>query len=151
MKPSIKTLEKQLDSKEKEVLKLRSDIKKLKDADKPKDITELVGSFEDACKLKKVKPASVYNTKTDTIDEIAYKRIKFTNAVLNEGHKFSMKPDESRYYVWFNISSGFVFLTTDYAAASADTSSASRLCLKTDRLARHSAKILINEYKDFIM
>ncbi len=143
----LEILEKELVSTENAAKKLRTDIQKLKDANKPKDITDLVNSFEDACKLKKKKPNSIFNAKVDTIDEIAYKKIKFTNAVLNEGWK--PKRGEPRYYPYFNVSSGFVFYSTDYVATSANTCSASRLCLKNDKLAQHSGKILIKEYKDF--
>ncbi len=151
MKPKSPTkliaMEKQLKDTENSALKLRNQIQAIKDANKPKSIIELIGSFEDACKFKKVKPSSVYNTKLDTIDEIAYKKIKFTNGVLNEGWK--PKRGEYRHYPYFDVSSGFVFNNTLYADTCADTSSASRLCLKNDTLARHSGKILLKEYKDF--
>ncbi len=151
MKTKISTLEKELKATESKASKLRVSIQKIKDANKPKNIMDLVKSFNDACKLKKVKPESIYNSKLDTPDEIAYKKLKFAIGVLNEGHKFSMKPNENRYYVWFDISSGFVFGNTNCAYSDADSGSASRLCFKTRELAEYSAKILLNEYKAFIM
>lgn len=147
----IGALEKQLKASENKANKLRIDIQKIKDANKPKSIMDLVKNFNDACKLKKVKPESVYNSKVDAPDEIAYKKLKFAINVLNEGHKFTMKPDENRYYPYYNISSGFVFDGTVFGHSGAATGSASRLCLKTRELAEYSAKILHNEYKQFIM
>lgn len=149
---SQKELENKKALKEKELKVLIDKINALKEKSKPKNIMDLVNSFEDACKYKKVKPSSVYN-KTDTKDEIAYKKIKFTTSVLNEGHVFTMKTNENRWYAWFFLSSGsgFVFSNSYYGDTIASASSASRLCFKSEALARHAGKILINEYRDFIM
>jgi len=153
----LSLLEKQLADTEKKSIQLRTKIEAEKQKNKPKNIMDLVKSYEDACKYKKVKPIYVYNDKktTDTIDEIAYKRLKFTIGVLNEGHKFKMKPNEDRYYCWFDISSGsgFVFDNADCGSTSANASSAARLCLKNIELAKHTGTCpsILEDYKNFIM
>jgi hypothetical protein len=157
MSKTTQNLEKQLAAKEKEANLLRKKIEAEKLKNKPKKIMDLVKSYEDACKYKKVKPVHVYknNKSTDTIDEIAYKRMKFTFEVLNEGHKFKMTPNEDRYYVWFNLSpgSGFAFVNTHCGNTDACAASAARLCLKTRELAYHTGNCpsIFEDYKNFIM
>jgi len=58
--------------------------------------------------------------------------------VLNEG--WVPKRGERRWYAYWNVSSGFVFLIANCDDSSADSASASALCFKTDELARHYAK-----------
>jgi hypothetical protein len=142
----IKKLNIELALAENTVLKIREEIER----NKPKPIIELVNNFSDACKIKNVSEDSIY-LQTETKDEIAYKKIKFTISVLNEGWVPKMDGLEYRYYPYFSISSGFVFLNASFADANANTASASRLCLKNRELAIHAGKILINEFKDFIM
>ncbi len=140
--------EKQIATAEKEAAALRKKIEAEKKASQPKSIMDIVNSFVDACKYKKVKPSSIFNS-CDTPDEAAYKKLKFTIAVLNEG--WTPKKGEYRYYPYFNVSSGFVFNNAFYGVACAYTASASRLCSKTRELAAHQGKILLQEWKAFIM
>jgi hypothetical protein len=121
---------------------------------KEKNIMDLVKSFEDACKLKGVKPEDIFNEK-DTVDEKAYKKLKFITKVLNEDYVFKMTPDEYRYYPYFYLDSasgsGFVFRDTNYHVSNAGAASASRLCFKNSELAKHAGTYFIQEYKDFIL
>jgi len=129
---------------------LSKQINEKANANKPKSIMELINCFEDACKYKNVKPSSLFNNKTDTVDEIAYKKIKFTIKVLNEGHVF--KRCEPRHFPYFydDVSSGFGFDDAHCDSANAATISASRLCLKSEKLAIHAGKILLCEWEQFI-
>jgi hypothetical protein len=53
--------------------------------------------------------------------------------VLNEG--WLPKRGDRRWYSWYDVSSGFVFGNTSCADTTANTTSASRLCLKNEPLA----------------
>ena len=58
--------------------------------------------------------------------------------VYNEG--WLPKRGERRYYAYYDVSSGFVFSNTFYVDTIALTSSASRLCLKSETLTRDFVK-----------
>jgi len=145
-------LQKELKFAVENVDKIRKKIEALELKNKPKSIMDMVKSFKDACELKKVKSNSIFNKK-DTVDEKAYKKLKFITKVLNEDYVFNMNPDEYRYFAWFYISagSGFVFVNAGYNNSFAGAASASRLCFKTEELAKHAATYFLQEYKDFIM
>lgn len=154
MEKELSSIEKKSEQFNKQAEALRNKIKAEKEKNKPKSILELINSFEDACKYKKVKPSSIYDAKRDTPDEVAYKKIKFTHKVLNNGHKFKMDNSEERWYAWWYLNSsgsGFVFNVSFCNYSYAGASSSARLCLIDEPTAKHSAKILYNEWKAFIM
>ena len=78
--------------------------------DKPKDITERIKTFEDACKeLGNEHPfIRTYNEYTRNISEenkkdvdvIAYLKLRIIVAALNEGWKPKFTEDEWRWYPW---------------------------------------------------
>ena len=84
--------------------------------DTPKDITERIKTFEDACKeLGNDHPfVRTYNeyarnmseeNKND-VDVIAYLKLRIIVAALNEGWKPKFTDDEYRWYPWFKLWTG---------------------------------------------
>ena len=78
--------------------------------DTPKDITERIKTFEDACaelgnKHPFVKSYEKYvNTASgEEADVIAYLKLRIIVAALNEGWEPTFDKDEWRYYPWFYI------------------------------------------------
>lgn len=117
-------------------------------------ITKLVKSYEDACRYNGEKPIHLYNVKsTDTIDEIAYKRLKYTFKTLNED-QFKMDGKEKRWYVWFWLDnsspSGLRFGHTHYSNGLVTAASAAHLCFKTREDAEDAAKKFIHIYAGFV-
>lgn len=81
--------------------------------EKPKDITERIKTFEDACReLGENHPfVRAYNGYAKNISEenkndgdiIAYLKLRIICAALNEGWKPTFDKDEWRYYPWFYL------------------------------------------------
>ena len=147
----METLEQKLQVKEQEVADIRQQIKDRNEVNKPKDVTDAFKTFDDCCK-------SPYMTQRDLVfldfqeklqrDELAFFRKKVIAKALNEGYRF--KSIDKRWYVWYDVSSGFVFHTTTYDDSFANTSSASRLCFKKKELAEHYVKYFKDEDETFI-
>ena len=75
-----------------------------KDMFKPKDITERVKTFEDACReLGKSHPLVCQYNAIDDVDTNlnAYLKLRIICAALNEGWEPKFYRDETRYYPWF--------------------------------------------------
>ena len=80
-----------------------------KDTFKPKDVTERIKTFEDACReLGMEHPfvaaydAWIMNEEfDDQLEIIAYLKLRIICAALNEGWKPQFTADEWRYYPWF--------------------------------------------------
>mgnify|MGYP001599392208 CR=1 FL=1 len=71
--------------------------------------------------------------------------------VLNEGWKPKMDGTDDRHYPYFYLSSGFVCCGAFYGNGRADTASASRLCLRSQELAKFAGEKFLPEYRDFII
>lgn len=115
------------------------------------NIADRVKSFADVLKLKELTEES-FNVSCVglTADEIAYKKIKLIAEVLNEGWTPNWKKsNQYKYYPWFNMENGFVFfvvhsyLTITYAG--------SRLCFRSEELARYAATTFTDIYKAFFV
>lgn len=75
-----------------------------KDTFKPKDITERIKTFEDACRELDLDSESLKQKWEDDNlmpDEIAYQKLRIICAALNEGWEPQFTEDEWRYYPWF--------------------------------------------------
>lgn len=75
-----------------------------KETFKPKDITERVKSFEDACReLGKSHPLVCQYNAIDDVDTNlnAYLKLRIICAALNEGWEPKFTEDEVRWYPWF--------------------------------------------------
>lgn len=111
-------------------------------------ITDKVKSFEDACKVLKIK-VPVF-AKTDSKDEIAFRKLKTIIQALNEG----WKPDwnnsnEYKYFPWWNMDGGFSL--RGVLGRYLNSFVPSCLCFKNEELANYAAKQFLSIYKDFIV
>ncbi len=121
----------------------------------PKDITDLVKTFADACEVLGVKlpEFSIENSNgfsnNDSKSLIAYAQLVLIVRALNEG----WKPDwnnssQYKYYPWFKMSgSGLAY--HGFVSWSSDTLVGSRLCYKSKELAEYAGKQFISIYNDF--
>lgn len=80
--------------------------------DKPKDVTERVKTFEDACaELGDVHPyvtqyrctAAAYKGDSMTEDFVAYLKLRIITAALNEGWEPQFVEGEQRWYAWYDF------------------------------------------------
>ncbi|MCX6282376.1 MAG: hypothetical protein NTU51_10475 [Bacteroidetes bacterium] len=115
-------------------------------------ITDRIKSFEDACvELKTTEESVIKNY--DTVDEVAYRKLKLIAKALNEG----WEPDWSNsseykwwpYFVW-SSGSGFDFSLSYYHCDFANATVGSRLCFKTKELAQYAGIQFIELYRDFL-
>lgn len=111
-------------------------------------------------------------------DVVAYMKLKVIIEALNDGWKPTFKDGEWRYYPWFALYTkeewdelsdedkkagvyfggyadsgardGFVDADSNHAPSRATADIGSRLCLKTDTLARYCGKQFIEIWKDFL-
>lgn len=111
-------------------------------------ITDKVKSFEDACKVLKMK-VPVF-AKTDSKDEVAFRKLKVIIQALNEGWKPNWKDsNEYKYYPWWDMDGGFsLFFVRGLFRC---TYVPSCLCFKNEELAQYAAKQFLSIYKDFIV
>ncbi len=110
------------------------------------DIMGRVKTFEDACKVLKIK-LPVF-AKTESKDEIAYRKLKIIIEALNEGWKPNWNDtDERKWYPWFTMEGKFVLINGDYDCSTSHAGS--RLCFRTEEVAKYAAKQFLSIYKDF--
>ncbi len=153
MKNSKQTLEKQLAVKENEAELLRNKIAKIKEATKTKNIMDRVKTLKDVLKIAKpsAEEKAIINYSGKSKRMLFAKHIMILSLiaeVLNEGYVFKMDGSEYRYYPYFDVSSGFVFYYSFYGDSGAATSSASRLCVKSQELAEHFGKVFLEYHKN---
>lgn len=112
-----------------------------------------IKSFETACEVAGIDPVKfVKNLEDngDTVDEIAYKKLKLIIRTING----DWKPDwnnqnQKKWYPWFNTQSGFSYALTDCDVAA--TSLGSSLVVDSSDKAVHMATHFLNEYKSFLI
>jgi hypothetical protein len=115
-------------------------------------ITDRVKTFEDACEVVGIIP-DLIELDGDTLDEIAYKKLKVIVKALNEGWIPDWKDtNQYKYYPWFYMdkthsSSGFSFFFVGYYCTGSYVGS--RLCFKSAALAEYAAKQFTGIYKEF--
>ena len=130
--------------------------------EKPKDITEEVKSYEDACRVLgyNVTEDSVLRREGFRPDEIARRKLEIITEALNEG----WAPDwnntnEYKYYPWFYIqpyggadkAAGLTYASTYYAASYSSANIGSRLCYKTRNLAAYAGEQFKELYKIMLL
>lgn len=84
--------------------------------DKPKDVTERIKTFEDACKelgndhpfVRSYKgyAKNISEENKNNVDVIAYLKLRIIAAALNEDWKPQFTKGELRWYPWFNLCTG---------------------------------------------
>lgn len=111
---------------------------------------ESIKTFEDACNKLNIDPKSVIN-KNDTVDEIAYKKLKIIIKAINDGWIPNWKDnDERKWWPWFVLSSGFGFSDSVYSYTHSNADVGSRLCFESEEKSDYAANTFIDLYKDFL-
>lgn len=120
---------------------------------KSADVTERIKSFEDACADQGVNIDEFYeNCKGLTLDEIAYRKLKIIARALNEKWEPNWdNSNEYKYYPYFDMrsaSSGFGFSHSACDRWITATSCGSRLCFKSEKLAKYAGTQFTSIYKE---
>ena len=116
--------------------------------------TKLITTFEQACEVKGIDPG-IYPQVPEDLQKpiIAAAKLIIIINVLNEDWKPNWKDfDENKYYPWWDMNdssspSGFGLdgVTYDYSGSAVG----SRLCFKSEELARYAATQFEAIYKDY--
>lgn len=117
-------------------------------------ITDRIQSYEDACDELGEQPMDEKEMSKIGFraDEIARRKIETITRALNEGVVMDWENDSQRkYYPWFDASSGFDCDGTDCDYSIASAGLASRLCFKSDELARYAGRQFNQLYKEFMV
>ena len=116
-------------------------------------IFDRVKTFEDACNIAGVNSVLFNKYCLECYypeDTIAYEKLKIIISVLNEGWKPNWdNSNEYKWYPYFNMAGGFVFVGTHYLYGNAHTFVGSRLCFKTENGAIYAAKQFLDLYRIF--
>jgi hypothetical protein len=109
-----------------------------------------IKTFEDACEALDIDPDAVC-CDVDTLDEIAYKRLKIIVKAINQG----WEPDwdntnQRKWYPWFKLSSGFGFGDSDYDCDFSDARVGSRLCFESEEKSSYAGKQFLSLYEEFL-
>lgn len=114
-------------------------------------IMEMVKTFEDAQQLTGRPDTPEFADVPEDMREF-FKGI-YRTVVRNEALNQGWKPDyndssQKKWIPWFRgvSSGGFVFYATGYYCSAADAGGASRLCFRTEALARHSGETGIDDW-----
>ena len=114
-----------------------------------------IKSFEDAC--KKANIATTLPDLSMLPEEFikpvlaAYKLMVIFKAINNGWTPDWNNSNQYKYYPWFRANAGFGFSHSYYADSNSVTVVGSRLCFKTEALARYAGQQFEAVYKDFII
>jgi hypothetical protein len=118
------------------------------------NIKDKVRSFEDACAVLGITTndafpdAHIDYLKKDIASINAYCQLIVITRALNEGWEPDWSnDDEYKYYPWFSMDGGFSLRSVFYDCAS--SSVGSRLCFRSEELAKYAATQFLSIYKDF--
>jgi hypothetical protein len=115
---------------------------------------EAIKTFDDACKACGTSEKE-FNEKYLKLglsqDTINYEKAKICVAAINQGWVPDFTNDDQRkWYPWFNLSSGFGFVISDYSYALTYAIVGSRLCFPTQEQCEYCATQFLSIYKDFL-
>ena len=119
-----------------------------------KSIMDRVKSYEDACVERGKTPIDKRALRAAGASEksIAFMELETITEALNEGMVMDWEnPNQKKWIPWFLTSSGFVFGATNYDCSAACAGDASRLCFKSEKLARYAGQQFIDLYRRFIL
>lgn len=101
-------------------------------------VTDRIKTYEDACVELGKEP----------IERHIFDELAIITAALNEGWEPNWDDsNEKKWAPWFRMSSGFAFYDTYYSCSLAYAGRASRLCFKSDELARYAGKQFLDRYE----
>lgn len=118
-------------------------------------ITERIKTFEDACQILGIDPATVIpalqGQSRDAMSIIAYCKLIIIIRALNEGWKPNWKDSSQwKYYPWFDMSgSGLSY--DDYGHVISFSCVGSRLAYKSEELCEYAVEQFADLYKDFLL
>ena len=129
---------------------------------KPKDATERIKTFEDACGELGENHPFVYEYQkldADSKDVIAYLKLRIITAALNEGWKSKFTKNEYRWYPYFKVGGrasygspcGLAASRSSLAFSRSVSSFGARLAFMTEELAVYAGKQFADIYKDFLI
>lgn len=109
-----------------------------------------IKTFEDACEALDIDPDAVC-CDADTLDEIAYKRLKIIIKAINGG----WEPDwdntsQRKWHPWFKLSSGFGFDDSAFVYGLSNSFVGSRLCFESEEKSDYAAKQFLSLYKELL-
>ena len=122
------------------------------------EITDRVKTFEDACAVLGFDSQDISlevhgkALSKDIKSIAAYTKLIIICRALNEGWVPDWTNDDQyKYYPWFDLSSGSGLSYLDYANAGSRSAVGSRLCLKSEELAKYVSTQFNPEYKDYML
>lgn len=114
-------------------------------------VTERIKTYEDACRELDI-PLMPERCKGMTEDETAYYSLKVITKALNEGWEPDWNSSESKWYPWFRVNSaGLSYSDTTYAVSITHANIGSRLCFKTEALAKYAGTQFIKLYEKYLL
>jgi len=120
-------------------------------------ITDRVKTFEDACRELRITPESVYGRfsvgVTDSTQKslYAFAQLQIICRALNEGWQPNWNnSSEYKYYAWFDMRAGSGFSYNAYDCACTLTNVGSRLCFKSEALAKYAGTQFLSIYKEYM-
>jgi len=122
-------------------------------------IIDRIVTFEDACESLGLNKDLFINITSngeaisnDLKSIEAYTKLIIIARALNEGWTPNWQnSNERKWYPYFNLASGFAFSNAGYGWANSYARAGSRLCFKTEELARYAGQQFIDLYKEFIV
>jgi len=116
------------------------------------NITDRIKTFDDACReigTTEEKFNKLYNNYA--YDTLAYEKLKIIIKALNEGWEPDWSNDNERKWFPYFKGSPFGFDGTHCAFWSTASSTGSRLCLKSEELAKYCGKQFEHIYREYMM
>jgi len=118
-------------------------------------VTERIKTYEDACRELDI-PLIPERCKGMTEDEAAYYSLKVIVKALNEGWEPDWSNDhQKKWYPWFEVTgTNPAGLACSYTISPVSTTSAtfgSRLCFKTEALAKYAGTQFIKLYEKYLL
>lgn len=141
------------------------------------NITDKIKSFEDACNYLHIVPPLF--SLSQSVDEIAYIKLKTICKALNEKWVPQFTKNEYRYFPWFRLYTkeewnklpddrkesnvlfgsgsndltycGFCYSSSSYTTSGTYANFGSRLCLRTSKLAEYCGKQFIELWFNYLM
>ena len=116
------------------------------------NITDRVKTFEDACEVLDIEPCTVFRSQSMRKDSVAYEKLVIIIQALNEGWAPNWDDlDEYKWYPYFNCSGSFGFSGAYCDDWRTRASIGSRLCFKSESLAKYAAVQFKDNYKAYLM